>query len=297
MIAEVGILSSACRAQVSTTPFDFHMPFITVNDAELYYELSGEGNVPLALVHGSWGDHTNWNPVVGELARSFRVLTYDRRGHSQSARPKTQGSLREDAMDLAELLETLELGPAHVVGNSGGGAVALWLAAERPEMLRGLAVHEPPLFGLLVDDPASAAALRAIDERMTNVLQLLRAGNFRNAARHFVDTVALGPGSWDKLPPARQEAFVNNAPTFLDELQDPNIAIVDLEALGRFDRPTLLTRGERSPTFFPAVVGRIAQAMPAAEEIVFAGAAHTPHVSHPAEFVGAIAGFVRRHET
>jgi pimeloyl-ACP methyl ester carboxylesterase len=272
------------------------MAFITVNGTELYYELSGDGNVPLALVHGSWGDHTNWNPVVGELARSFRVLTYDRRGHSQSARPKTQGSLREDAMDLAALLEALGLGPAHVIGNSGGGAVALWLAAERPEMLRSLAVHEPPLFGLLADDPSTAAALRAVDERMSSVHRLLREGNFRNAARHFVDNVALGPGTWDKLPPGRQEMFVNNAPTFLDELLDPNIAIVDLDALGRFDPPTLLTSGENSPPFFPAVVARIAKAMPTAERMVFGGAAHVPHASHPAEFVAAIAGFVRRNE-
>jgi pimeloyl-ACP methyl ester carboxylesterase len=270
------------------------MAFITVNDTELYYEVTGDGNVPLVLVHGSWGDHTNWNPVVGELARSFRVLTYDRRGHSQSARPTTQGSLREDATDLAALLDALDLGPAHVVGNSGGAAVALWLAAERPEMLRSLAAHEPPLFGLLADDPASGPALRAIDERMTNVLRLLRGGHFRNAARHFVDTVAFGPGTWDKLPPARQDTLVNNAPTFLDELQDPNIAVVDLGALGRFERPTLLSHGTQSPGFFTAVVGKIAGAMPAAETMVFTGAGHTPHVSHPAEFVETIASFVRR---
>jgi pimeloyl-ACP methyl ester carboxylesterase len=164
-------------------------------------------------------------------------------------------------------------------------------------MLRSLAAHEPPLFGLLAEEAAYAVALRAVDERMTNVFRLLRNGNFRNAARHFVDTVALGPGAWDKLPPAKQETFVNNAPTFLDELQDPKIAIVDLEALSRFDRPTLLTRGEHSPPFFPAVVSKLVRAIPAAEEWVFAGAAHLPHVSHPAEFVATISKFVRRHET
>jgi len=272
------------------------MSFITVNGTELYYELSGDGGVPLALVHGSWGDHSNWSPVVAGLARSFRVLSYDRRGHSQSARPKTQGSLREDAADLAALLEALDMGPAHIVGNSGGAAVALWLAAERPEMLRSLAAHEPPLFGVLVDDPSSAAPLRAIDERISHVFRLLRDGNFRNAARHFVDNVALGPGTWDKLPPARQQTFVDNAPTFLDELQDPNISIVDLDALGRFDRPTLLTHGEQSPRFFTAVIATIARAMPEAEQAVFAGAAHVPHVSHPAEFVEKVSGFVRRNE-
>jgi pimeloyl-ACP methyl ester carboxylesterase len=48
---------------------------------------------------------------------------------------------------------------------------------------------------------------------------------------------------------------------------------------------------------FPAVVGKIAAAMPGAEEVVFAGAAHTPHVSHPAEFIETISEFVRRHES
>lgn len=267
------------------------MSFITVNDTELYYELSGDGDVPLALVHGSWGDHTNWSPVVDDLGRTFRVLTYDRRGHSQSARPKTQGSLREDAADLAALLEALDMAPAHVVGSSGGGAVALWLAAERPEMLRSLAAHEPPLFGVLADDPTHAVALRAVDERITNVLRSLRAGNYRNAARQFIDTIALGPGSWDKLPTSRQEMLVNNAPTFLDELQSPEISIVDLDALGRFDRPALLTRGDRSPPFFSAVVAKLAGAMPAAREFVFAGAGHLPHASHPTAFIETITAF------
>jgi pimeloyl-ACP methyl ester carboxylesterase len=57
-----------------------------VNGVELYYELSGSGE-PLVLVHGSWGDHHNWDAVAGSPAQSFQVLTFDRRGHSASERP------------------------------------------------------------------------------------------------------------------------------------------------------------------------------------------------------------------
>ena len=52
----------------------------------LYYELEGSGE-PLALVHGSWGDATNWRFMVPGLAESFRVLVYDRRGHSEASGP------------------------------------------------------------------------------------------------------------------------------------------------------------------------------------------------------------------
>ena len=60
------------------------MPTITVNGVPLYHALTGEAGSPLVLVHGSWGDHSGWDPVVPVLARRFRVVTYDRRGHSQS---------------------------------------------------------------------------------------------------------------------------------------------------------------------------------------------------------------------
>ena len=45
------------------------MSVVRVNGVELFYEPNGSGE-PLVLVHGSWGDHRNWDPVVGRLASS-----------------------------------------------------------------------------------------------------------------------------------------------------------------------------------------------------------------------------------
>jgi pimeloyl-ACP methyl ester carboxylesterase len=72
------------------------MPMTTINGVKIFYELTGDSGEPLVLVHGSWIDHHNWDAVVPSLARSFRVLTYDRRGHSQSERPASPGSILED---------------------------------------------------------------------------------------------------------------------------------------------------------------------------------------------------------
>ena len=84
------------------------------------------------------------------------MLTYDRRGHSQSERLSGQGSVREDVADLAALIEDLRLAPAWVAGNSFGASITLRLAGERPDLLRGLIAHEPPLLSLLADDPIVA---------------------------------------------------------------------------------------------------------------------------------------------
>ena len=45
------------------------LSIVRVNGIELFYELRGSGD-PLVLVHGSWGDHHNWDPIVGSLAES-----------------------------------------------------------------------------------------------------------------------------------------------------------------------------------------------------------------------------------
>ena len=59
------------------------MATANVNGVRLRYELNGTGDV-LVLVHGSWTSHHSWDRVLPRLADSFRVLTYDRRGHSES---------------------------------------------------------------------------------------------------------------------------------------------------------------------------------------------------------------------
>lgn len=267
------------------------MPTSALNGVQLYWELSGGGE-PVVLVHGSWGDHLNWAQVVPGLAASFQVATYDRRGHSRSERPPGQGSIHEDVADLAALIEHLFGKPAHVIGNSFGAAIALNLAVGRPEMLRSLVVHEPPLFSLLEGEPQVRPALAAVQERIAAVVQLLEAGQFEAGARRFVETIAFGPGAWDQLPQSTRDIFVFNAPTWLDEQQEPGWMALDLERLAAFAAPALLSFGGASPPFFPLVVQRISQALPHARQNVFQQAGHVPHLSHPAEYVRMVKEFI-----
>jgi pimeloyl-ACP methyl ester carboxylesterase len=265
-----------------------------VNRVHLYWELTGGSGHPLVLVHGAWGDHNNWDAVVPDLSRSFRVLTYDRRGHSQSERPAGQGSVREDVADLAGLIEHLRLGPVHIVGNSSGGSIVLRLAGERPELFRSLIVHEPPLFDLLAGDPKGQAVLMEWRRRADAVVRLLKAGDNAGGARLFADTIALGPGGWDQLPPSVQQTRIFNAPTFLDDIHDPEILTLDLTRLTSFTCPALVTRGDRSAPFFTIVVTKVVQALKRGEQRTFVGAGHVPHVTHPQDYVEFVLSFTAR---
>jgi pimeloyl-ACP methyl ester carboxylesterase len=269
------------------------MPQTEANGVRLYYEIHGGGE-PLVLVHGSWVDATRWRFVVPGLAESFRVLVYDRRGHSRSERPDAPGSVDEDGDDLAALLETLELAPAHVVTSSYGGNIALRLATRRPQIFRSLCCHEPPLWSLLEGDPETQVILRRGARSLDAVGRRIAAGDHEGAARQFVDEVAFGPGAWEKeLLPEMRAIFVHNAPTYLDELQDPKQLQIDEDALSRLELSVRLTQGSESPPTFAAVIDRLIELIPNASRETIDGAGHAPQQTHPERYVEVVTGAAR----
>ncbi|MBZ3906659.1 alpha/beta fold hydrolase [Streptomyces griseiscabiei] len=280
------------------------MPWAKANGVELFYKTAGSGD-PLVLVHGSWGDHHNWIPVLPALTERFRVLVYDRRGHSRSERPPGQGTRREDEEDLAALMETLGFAPAYVAGNSFGASTTLGLATHRPDLFLGLVAHDPPLTGIVGDGPDGPDGhggpgtldprpplLTDIAGKFASVLAHLRAGDYPAAARQFTDEIALGPGTWDRLPPPVRQTFLANAPTFLDEHDDPHWDDLDLPRLAAYTGPALLTGGTAGLPWFAPITARLTEALPQAATHTFEGAGHIPHVTHPEAYARAVTAFV-----
>ncbi|MCI4339866.1 MAG: alpha/beta hydrolase [Thermoplasmata archaeon] len=99
-----------------------------------------EGTGPLVLLlHGLGGDHTVWDAQVPELAREFRVVAPDLRGHGRSKAPTgSTFSFAELEGDVNGMLDELGGTPAHVVGLSAGGFLALRMALDTPERVRSL---------------------------------------------------------------------------------------------------------------------------------------------------------------
>lgn len=103
------------------------MPTIEVNGTTLAYEDTGGDGQAVVFTHASL-DRTVFAAQVARFGRAYRVVTYDHRADADT------DTLAED---LAALIEALDLGPSHVVGN---GSVALRLVARRPELLRSAAI-------------------------------------------------------------------------------------------------------------------------------------------------------------
>jgi pimeloyl-ACP methyl ester carboxylesterase len=228
------------------------------------------------------------------LAESFSVITYDLRGHGRSTiDPPDAGDVHDDIADLAALIERLGIGPANVAGNSSGACIALRLTAERPDLVRRTLAHEPPSDWLLAGDPDVKAILDDYLESLGVVRDLLESGAHRGAAERFVDTVAIGPGTWPMLPPPVQATFVRHAPAFLGQLNDSDALEIDLDALSTITTPLLLSQGEQSPPIFPPIMDRLAAKVTNAERRTLANAGHVPHSTNPDDYAAMVAQFIQ----
>jgi pimeloyl-ACP methyl ester carboxylesterase len=139
---------------------------------------------------------------------------------------------------------------------------------------------------LLAGDSAGEQMLAEGARSMESVGRRLAEGDHTGAARQFADEVAFGPGAWDsELPEEVKEVMVNNAPTFLDELQDPGQTVIDENALASLQVPLRLTMGSESPPFFARVIQRLTDVVPDTTVETIEGTGHVPQLTTPERYV------------
>lgn len=258
------------------------MPIASVNEVDLYYEVHGAGET-MFLTHGSWGDATGWQAVVPGLAERFEVVIWDRRGHSRSSDGTGEGTIDDDAADLAALIEHLDRRGAHVYGSSSGGTVVLKLVAVRPDLVASAAVHEPAVPGLLdgVDDEHIARALGELNLHLDKVRTLIESDDGETAAEYFIDNVAVGQGAWEQFPQEVRRTLTANAKTYAGELSDPTALIVDTDTLATSDVPIMVTLGTESPPLLLATTRELVRRIPSVRVETLEGAGHVPYRTHP----------------
>ena len=257
----------------------------------LSYEDSGEG-VPVVCIHGAFIADA-FRPLRSEpaLAERYRLITYRRRGYSgSSGTPPT--SLAGQAADCRELFDHLGLRRAHVVGHSLGGAIALRLALEAPQLVHTLTVLEP---GVLIGERAASyrAALEHSVDRFRSVGALVAVDEFLELRwpRYGEHLDRILPGAFDQAVRDAGTSFEADLPSALDAHFDESDA-------GRIEQPALVLLGERSVALdprFEETFRLLLDWLPNAEGVVVPGAAHLMQLERPGAVAEALAAFFARH--
>ncbi|MCW5314923.1 alpha/beta fold hydrolase [Nostoc sp. KVJ3] len=114
------------------------MPFVSVRDLQMYYEIRGTGQ-RLLSISGTGGDLRR-SPTIFQspLGQHFEILAYDQRGLGQTSKPDIPYTLADYAADADSLLNALGWENCHVIGISFGGMVAQELALRYPHRVERL---------------------------------------------------------------------------------------------------------------------------------------------------------------
>ena len=263
---------------------------LPVPGASLYYEVRGSGPA-LLLIPGGNGDAGPFARLANELASSYTVISYDRRGYTRSPLdhpPVDRHRLRADVDDAHRLLDAVTEAPAHVFGSSSGAIVALDLLTRHPDQIQTLVAHEPPLAALV---PDTAVQLRLAQQ----VYDTYHGSGVDSAMRVFNAEMGMGPllapPAGAKLPPEVAEMLSRihrNQEFWLEhELRHYIRVVPDLKALQAVSGKLVLAGGADSRQYFPyrpnlTLADRLGRTV-----TDFPGG-HIGYVTHPAPFAALL---------
>jgi 3-oxoadipate enol-lactonase len=257
---------------------------IDVNGVTLHYQVTGPDGAPwVTLSHSIAADLGFWDAQVADLARGYRVLRYDTRGHGQSGVGVTPYTLELLAEDVVELWDALGIQSSHFVGLSLGGMTGVVLGLDHADRV-----------GKLVIANARLAADDAFTERWDQRIAL-------------AESEGMGPIAEGAPPLWFTEGYVAAHPDVIAHVRAV-IAATDpagFAAAGRAIRAIDLHRrlsGLLPPTLF--IAGAEDGACPAqgieADHAAVAGsdylalspAAHISNLEQPAAFTRAMSDFL-----
>ena len=250
------------------------------------------------LVHGLVSDATTWTRAMDELAgRGLRVIAPDLLGHGQSDKPAGGYSLAGFGASMSDLLRSLGVNAATVVGHSYGGAVAMQVAHAHPEQVSRLVLVAAGGLGRQVHPILRAASLPGADRVLGLIVNRQTAAFYRDPRLHrrlrlSADAIAnLGRAGGGLVSPSGRSAFFATLRGAINP-QGQLGSMLELDHVD-LDLPTLIVWSEHDPVL-PVAHARATHAhLPNSRLEIFPGTTHQPHHHSAERFADAVADLVR----
>ncbi len=262
------------------------MPFLNFDNAQIYYEVVGQGQA-FVMLHAGIAHSAMWGPQFEYFQKNYRAVRYDQRGFGKTVATTKEFNYRAD---LRALLDHLDIARAILMGCSMGGSLALDFTLEHPARVSALILiaagysgfEAPPEMKAQWDEQTAAFAAgdiervidlelkmwvdgphRTPDQAPSHVREQVRAMELDNLK---IDTDGYNPVELD--PPARGR---------LNEVNVPTLVIY-----GAGDQPTVVENGET-----------LAREIPNAQVLILENVGHVPSMEKPEEVNWAVEKFLR----
>jgi valacyclovir hydrolase len=255
------------------------MAWFEYGGSRIHYEEYGQGD-PALLLPGFTQSSEHLATLRDALAASYRVIAADLPGSGRSLpqpRTYTAGYYEDDAASYVALLRERGMEPAHLIGFSDGGEVALFMAALTPDLARSLVTW------------GAAGQLNDPDGQMRMMM--------RNLIDHPIPPLQgyrdmLVDYYGEDLARATTQNFAEGISAIIDGGKCGELAIA---LAGRIACPALLITGEHDMFAPPPLIQQLAARIPHAETRVVEGAGHDVQNSHPDWLARTILDWLESH--
>jgi pimeloyl-ACP methyl ester carboxylesterase len=266
---------------------------IELHGHRVIYRIAGDGP-PVVLIHGMVNSSKHWEQVALRLADRYTVVAPDLLGHGDSAAVRGDYSLGAHACSIRDLLTTIGIERATIVGHSLGGGIAMQFFYQFPQRVERLALissgglgHEvsPMLRGAALPGAATGIWLVA-NRRVRSALERAGGRMRERGSRKGVYLEAVARAMRPLQDAAARRAFVQTLRSVIDVRGQHVSAIDRLYLLGEL--PTLIVWGGRDNTI-PMQHGLAAHALiPNSSFVTLPKAAHFPNLEDPQGLADAL---------
>lgn len=258
---------------------------------------AAEPAIPVAALHGSAATGRQWSGLAAYLGGEFRFLAPDTPGYGSAAGlgSGVRISMTERAERIAALLVACGR-PVHLVGHSAGGALALTIALERPDLLASLTLIEPVSFHLLGQTgPADGLLLDEIRAVAETMQRSVDGGNPALGMAHFVNYWN-GRGYWLSLPADMRLRLAGQCGQVIEDFRATVAEDWSLAKAGDLTMPVQLIMGLQSRLPALRITEMLAETIDGARLSVLPDAGHLAPFTHPSAVHPMIVRHVRMAE-
>lgn len=293
---------------MSTQPVAPERQSVYLEDRSLAFRRSGNPDGPKAVfLHGLGGSSLNWTDLTAMLGTELDCWAIDLHGFGFSP-PSRDGdySPAAHAQAVAEFIEHHGIGPVHLFGNSLGGAVALQLAARRPDLIQSLTLISPALPTLSMQRTNAHLPVMAIPGLGERLMKKYLEINPEMRAQATIDVCFADPSRISEVRKneaieevIRRDSLPYLAEAFFGSLRGLMATFVDVsknrpwELAKSVSCPVLLVYGRKDKLVDSKAAHKATKKFPDAHVVVLADSGHVAQMEHPEFVVDAWNRFIR----